>query len=233
MSVSETILTELLPDRLRHALVTDQVWLLQELRDNPDSEFEMDAMMKLECIFFHIPKTAGISVTHALFGSRGIGHVDVQTARRLFGGRRLRRFFKFCFVRNPYDRAVSAYFYLRERGPSGSDDWVYRRLMKHDGFNDFAVNELQGPLTARDQHFRPQIDFVADVHGHVCMDFVGRFERLNEDFAEISQRLRPEAVLPHRNASAHNDYREYYSTASRSVVEQVYRSDLAAFDYQF
>ena len=52
-----------------------------------------------------------------LFGDRGPGHVDVEIAKVVFGERRFQSFFKFCFVRNPWDRLVSAFHYLRHGHP--------------------------------------------------------------------------------------------------------------------
>ena len=106
------------PTAARHALARNRVWLLRELATNPDTEFSLVECFKLRCIFFHIPKTAGLSLSAALFGNRGLGHIDVRTARILFGERRFSSFFKFCFVRNPWDRLVSAYHYLHAGHPN-------------------------------------------------------------------------------------------------------------------
>jgi hypothetical protein len=65
------------------------------------------------------------------------------------------------------------------------------------------------------------------------MDFVGRFERFADDFAVVCRHLGVAAALEAGNASVHPPYRELYTPAMRSVVTDVYRDDIEAFEYEF
>ena len=49
------------PRAVRHALVRNRVWLLHELETNPHTEYSLEECFQLQCIFFHIPKTAGLA----------------------------------------------------------------------------------------------------------------------------------------------------------------------------
>ena len=71
------------------------------------------------CIFIHIPKTAGSSIVEMLFNepSRHIPYFVYRDANP----EKFRQFFKFAFVRNPWDRLVSTYFFLREGGVNEDD----------------------------------------------------------------------------------------------------------------
>jgi hypothetical protein len=62
------------------------------------------------CIFIHIPKTAGASIALSLFNEppRHVHYRDFEIANP----DKFRRYFKFAFVRNPWDRLVSSYFYF-------------------------------------------------------------------------------------------------------------------------
>jgi hypothetical protein len=65
------------------------------------------------------------------------------------------------------------------------------------------------------------------------MDFVGRFERLADDFQYVADQLDCACELPMTNASQRSSYRDYYSAASRKKVEQVYQRDIEQFGYSF
>ena len=80
-----------------------------------DSESNMLKVFdEKKCIFFHIPKTAGISLVKALFGDLDWGHRDVNYYINVFDKKRFNDYFKFTFVRNPYDRLFSAYSFLKK-----------------------------------------------------------------------------------------------------------------------
>src|ERR1700746_1966012 len=66
---------------------------------------------RFRCIFIHIPKTAGSSVVEVLFGERS-RHIPYFEYEQANPGK-FRRYFKFSFVRNPWDRLVFSYFFLR------------------------------------------------------------------------------------------------------------------------
>ena len=72
-----------------------------------------------KCIFIHIPKAAGTSVLAALGkkSEKGRDHVSWQTYKKA-DSKKFNNYFKFSFVRNPYDRAFSAYHYILKGGES-------------------------------------------------------------------------------------------------------------------
>src|SRR5690625_2614056 len=65
-------------------------------------------------IFVHIPKTAGVSVAHSLFEIKTAYHVRVSKYQIIFSQDEYNQYFKFAFVRNPWDRLVSAYRFLKK-----------------------------------------------------------------------------------------------------------------------
>ena len=77
------------------------------------------------CIFIHIPKCAGVSVSKALFGNLAGGHSRVVDYQLVFNSNEYSNYFKFTFVRNPWDRLVSAFFFLKKGGFNDADKkWV-------------------------------------------------------------------------------------------------------------
>lgn len=218
------------PTSLRHRLVRKRYWILNELEAHPDSKYALDGLFRLECIFFHIPKTGGLAVSDALFGNRAAGHMGADAAEVLFGAWRFQSFFKFCFVRNPWDRLVSAYHYLRQGHPNSP---IVDTVATSESFAAFVATALRTPAVARELHIRPQHRFVVNRHGRLVVDFVGRFEQLSRDFDVVARRLGVRRTLDVHNPSPHADYRTYYDEETRQIVAEFYKKDIELFDYRF
>jgi len=130
--------------------------------------------------------------------------------------------FKFAFVRNPWDRLVSRYAYLLHNEKHPRHKFVQR--MK--GFDDYVAWEMR-----RGKFF--QHTYVTGPDGNLIVDFIGHFERLNEDFQKVCSRIGVKAELPRANASSHRDYRTYYSAATRELVGNYFQRDIELFGYDF
>ena len=185
-------------------------------------------------IFIHVPKCAGTSVARSIYGSSD-SHLPISRYAA-FDPKRFEHYFKFTFVRNPWDRLLSAYTYLAP-GAKGETPWSHQNLREFRDFEAFVL-ALRDPATRkrvlRFLHFRPQISWLTLPGGAIPpLDFTGRFERLAEDFDAIVTRLGVDAELPRLNASNAGPYREAYSTQMRNVVAEVYERDIRAFGYSF
>jgi len=184
-------------------------------------------------IFVHIQKTAGKSMLKALGLPLGADHRFANVQRRDYGEKIWSSYFKFAIVRNPWDRLISGYHY-RLSGGSGSPDDLTRAKLYPRSFHRFCEN-LDFFVNLPNEHmFRPQYQWISDVDGRNLMDYVGRFETLNEDFLVIRERIGRDAViLPHINKSNHRPYWEYYDTRTRDLVSRAYEEDLERFGYAF
>ena len=181
-------------------------------------------MIALKTIFFHIPKTGGLSLAEALFGNRAAGHITTEDARVIFGAWGFQRFFKFCIVRNPWDRLVSAYHYLKTHPTSSAVP-----LAQTHSFQDF-IGFI--PQLIEEVHLRPQSSFVAEGDGRLVVDYVGKFEQLEESFGEICARLGISTTLPHVNPSPHPDFRGCYTRQMWEQVKTIYWRDVKMFGYE-
>ena len=185
-----------------------------------------------QCIFIHIPKAAGTSVALTLFGqsSRHVPWFEYyQVNPAKFG-----RYFKFAFVRNPWDRLVSTYFFLKRGGIDPQDRiWADAILAVFPTFESFVLGWLSPQTVLTWVHFLPQHYFICDDSGMLMMDFVGRFENMESDFAIVAARLGCTKKLEKVNVGSQQHYSHYYTEETRALVGSIYAKDIALFNYQF
>lgn len=184
------------------------------------------------CIFIHIPKCAGVSVSQALFPGGRPGHLPLSWYESMFPGF-YENAFKFTIVRDPLERAYSAYRYLATRPADGRDGGSMQLVRRYPDFDAFVQSWLCPENALRQLHFVPQWHFVANSFGDIDVDYIGRFERLESDFREIAGRLGVSTELRKFNASpgAGSAAVEACSPAALQRVVQVYARDYELFGY--
>ncbi|MCC2618340.1 sulfotransferase family protein [Aestuariibacter halophilus] len=182
-------------------------------------------------VFIHIPKTAGTSVSQALYGGQPWHH----TARSYYQAdpERFRQFFSFAFVRNPWDRLLSTYHYACKisdpvyRGPLSS-------IAKCQNFEAFVMTWCNAERINEHYFLKPQFDYLTLDDQQIGVDYVGRFETLNQSFAHICEQLSVKAELPSLNQSkGKTDFRESYTPAMVDKVASLYDRDIKSFHYAF
>jgi hypothetical protein len=205
-------------------------------KDNPGNYYSLNAFDYYRCIFVHVPKTGGISVSKGLFGNYSGGHYGIEWYRGHYQKRTFSRYFKFSFVRNPWDRLYSAFNFLSRGGfHSGDLSWFEEHLARYSCFDEFVLAWLtkETALTGH-IHFRPQHSFLCSNAGELLVDFVGRFESLEQDYEAVRKRIGGGADLQHLNSSRHSkDYVQHFSRKAAERVAEVYRRDIELFGYAF
>ena len=155
-----------------------------------------------------------------------------------------REHFKFAFVRNPWDRLVSCYaqkvafvpkdprFKPANLNPPGQD-----RFYPFMPFAEFVEAVHATPDEEANIHFRSQHAVVCDPRGEIMADFVGRFERLREDFVHVAAGIgAPGLELPHRlksEARESSPYTDFYDERLKRLVGVRYEQDIETFGYSF
>jgi chondroitin 4-sulfotransferase 11 len=153
-------------------------------------------------------------------------------------------YFVFAFVRNPWDRLLSCYKdkigfgAIMEDGryndPKTRSLHLGRGFRKEMSFRDFVEAVVRTPDKKANRHFRSQHTFLTDGQGNLLPSYLGRFEDLHPDFAEVMERIgAPHVSLPHVRRSQDADYRSYYDTALRDAVARRYARDIELFGYEF
>ncbi len=179
-------------------------------------------------VFIHINKTGGSSIEKAM--GLPLLHKTAQEYYHILGARRWQQRFSFTIVRNPWDKVVSQYHYrcsinetrLRDR-PLPFGDWVQRVFVDRD------PQYLDEP-----RFFMPQMAWICNARGDILVDFVGRFESLQQDWQFIRNKTAcPVRELPHIKKSRHGDYRRHYDTRSADAIARYFADDIQAFGYRF
>lgn len=185
-------------------------------------------------IFVHIPKCAGVSMCRALFGGLAGGHTTLEEYLTIFEPKRIRNYFKFTVVRNPWDRVVSSYFFLKSGGFNEKDRlWSEKELAGFSSFDSFVRNWLNRTNIWKWAHFNPQYFYMLDKREKVHLDFVGLFENLESDFSHISRQLGLGRTLTRMNKGDHRSYMDYYDATTRRIVAEVYAEDINMLGYTF
>ncbi len=193
-----------------------------------------------KAIFVRIPKTGSTSMYEYLCSESRYGFVEIMNDMENINislASRIKEFvpihsldtyFKFCFVRNPWDRYVSAWKYL-----------LKRRIIRHS-FSSFVKEQTKN---IRIDKFKKNIFWhseisnifqITDDKGEILVDFVGKFENLEEDFAFVCKKLCiPFTGLPHINRTNTRHYSDYYTEETKWIIAEKFKDDISAFGYEF
>jgi hypothetical protein len=155
-------------------------------------------------------------------------------------------FFRFGFVRNPWDRLVSCYRDKIKNEVGGYTHFSLRPgvancLARYDAFvadmpfDAFVAAVASIPDDDADEHFRAQHTFLTNRKGEVVADFVGRYERLADDFEVVRKKTGLPAVELPRLQAARTvaKYAAYYTPKTRDIVAERFRRDIELFGYEF
>jgi hypothetical protein len=195
-------------------------------------------------VFIHIQKTAGSSLRQALLSvdpeawELGGKHAGIRESTDLPEDYRV-----FTFVRNPWERLVSWYEMVLAKGKNRTVHKIkskfYRMVLERaPTFDDFifhCTDEIQERGMIK-SILRNQIEYLVDLDGNLCTDFIGRFENLAEDtriiLAEFGIYFLP--PVPHiKQSRNYGDWREYYNNTTRQIVAERFARDIEVFGYAF
>jgi hypothetical protein len=208
-------------------------------------------------IFFHVAKVAGLSVREALKAyaqkperfkikqppkqSGGkpnplynmwvilLLHTKAKDAKKELPEDVYNNFYKFAFVRNPWDWQVSMYHFILKE-PSHIRHHLVKSMAGFDEYLEWVIN-TKNPYARGAAKF--QKDMVTDGEGRLIVDFIGRYETLARDFHHVCKVLNIEASPPQLNSTVHRNYRSYYNERTRKIVEEHFKEDIEMFGYTF
>lgn len=178
---------------------------------------------ELNCIFYHIPKTAGTSITEAIqsFGRcRKFGsHQTLEYLKTVKPySYTWDNYFKFTFIREPLDRLYSIFSYYK----MGREVSLLSKDVLPETFEEFVL-DLGHNLKILGLDYN-QMDVITD-----DIDFIGRFEYLEEDFSFILKSLKTprKFTIPHKRVSKrHKEYYPQYSYRMKQIAISYFSRDI-------
>lgn len=216
----------------REALISGQISKVHYVRQR---------LAEMGFWFVDIPRTSSTSIRLALYerygkvfgkpsNSQGIGvglippHTTALRVREQLGGQIWDQLTTFTIVRNPFERVLSLYRFLRSNG-----------VMKSLSFAQYVDRLVSGGFDYH-AHYLSNWGYVSDEAGNCIVSEIFRFEDREAALVRIAEiTLCPELLSGGRKTyqTVGRHYSEFYDPASRRKVERHFSDDLERFSYRF
>lgn len=140
-----------------------------------------------------------------------------------------KNYYKFALIRNPFDRLVSCW--RNKVIDNNGFKFSPNELKKMQDFKNFVGYVEKLNIDKCEHHLRSQTKLI-DINN---LDFLGRFERLDQDIPAILRAINiDDQLMAHKNPSEHKmHYRSYYDKDLQKRVAKIYERDLNIFNYDF
>ena len=189
-------------------------------------------------IFIHIPKTAGSSIEHLLRdeGRYELDFIGVRNGRSThhYMGIELKmilkdlypKYYKFSFVRNPYDRLISEYFWCRIKDVGHKFNKTFDQFL--DYVEDIVKNKKFFKPIEND-HFIPQYSFLF-FNNKLLVNNIFKYEDIETVAPLIKKRLKIKTTLQHLNKSVKNEIT--LTQEQKDRIYNLYKIDFETFNYE-
>lgn len=209
-------------------------------------KLKMPISHKYKTLYFHIPKTAGTSIEKMLeiennsekikenlmnynaFTNHlpSYQHFIPQDIKPLVKNNVWTKYHKCVSVRNPYDRAISSYEFLKKINYLGKNSTIHDYLIKAiETKNRYKLNNNVYDSDPILQHYRPQYHwFLKD---NMVYDTIIRYEYLQEDINKLRKKINCQNTFPHEQSTRLNktDYLKYYDKNASFLLEKAFDED--------
>ena len=197
-------------------------------------------------LFIHVPKCGGLSMEEVCRKHNilidpvncSVNHLNEKFKTNVYTNIENEKHikFSFSFIRNPFSRLVSAWKCPWVTGNMVNDKWEVPFSNFTDFIRGFVMKESSWSFF-KWSHVMPHTDprmklFNSD--GEQLLNFIGKFENFQEDFNTVCDKIGiSRQQIPHKNATKHKHYTEYYDDETREAIAKMYAKDMEYFGYEF
>lgn len=181
--------------------------------------------MSKELILLRVGRTASTSLGRGILEPLNMisfrpGHRLPYELAKDIGRERYLDSYKAIFSRNPYDRVVSLFAFMKAS-----------KEHKNLTFEQFTLDLTQTDLITFGSMFTPAYNYCL-FEGRIMMDFIGRYERLETDIQNLLNVFNQKIdIVPHVNSRKHKPFKTYYTQKTADHVYSVYWHDFEYFGY--
>lgn len=198
-------------------------------------------------VFIHIPKCGGTFIEHHLtpgvdWHERGEKHLTLAETISHYGRERVEQCYRFAIVRNPYQRAVSAYLYYKRDAarPFVNQAWPARvkralgmreRKSYMESFHSFFKAFLDSRFTKAEwliRDMRPAAEFTRN-HAGLKIDDIFYLEEIQTWLPFLRQKFLSDFNDIPVNAAPSYDYRQSLDKQTARAIEEFYSEDFELF----
>ena len=191
---------------------------------------------ELGCIFIHIPKCAGNAVQQSLFGDIIFGHQTIRQYQLALPASVYREAWKFTVTRDPWERILSAWRFLKAGGLHANDKKYFAKTLNRYPTFDHFVNDW---LVYQDldqcgcAHFKTQMHYICDFRGRVAMDYMVKLSDLNDEYHHIRKRLGGGELIAYNKLDNKGSEHSSYLTNQETLdnIARIYAEDIVELGY--
>jgi chondroitin 4-sulfotransferase 11 len=184
-----------------------------------------------KCIFIHVPKCGGTSINNIIDPSqtkpscncrRGQivnkhDHTSAESIKNT-NGQVFDSYYKFAFVRNPYDKLVSEYYW------AGKD-----KILTFEKF----IYTLESSVRRGELHYKQQYKFLCDANNKLLIpeSNIFKYENYEQNIKTLQDTLKIDKEIKKFNSNKHESYDKYFTPRLYEIVNQLYAKDFEMFGY--
>jgi hypothetical protein len=159
-------------------------------------------------------------------------HLPAQQMRKILGEELWARIFTFTIIRNPWDRMVSLFHYMKREGS----------LPKKITFRDYVLQFNTPRYMLKNQshgyhaYYYGLSEYIVDSDDNVIVDYIGRYENRMEDIRIITDKIGCQDLGNlhlEKIGRSHKHYSQYYDDETKDVISRVFKRDIERFEYSF
>ena len=111
------------------------------------------------------------------------------------------------------------------------DHYLFGYIRRDRGFANFLCRIALIPDSYKDHHFKPQYSIVYDKNGRKRVDYIGKYENLNQEYGKISRKYGLDRLDVY-NKTDRKTYMEYYNRFTVYLAYFIYKKDIKFFEYE-